>query len=103
MRRRNKIKKKLTKKKVTTSRCTKLKDELVQMELSLKTDYCKEKREQENLTVSAIRKIALCKYVYAKKFSKVIQGIGPLTGPNSEPVSCPKKMAGILSKQYASV
>ena len=103
MRRRNKIKKQLTKKKVTTRRRTKLKHELVEIELSLKTDYCKERTEQENLAVSAIRKNSKHFYAYAKKFSKVRQGIGPLTGPNSEPVSCPKKMADILSKQYASV
>ena len=103
MRRRNKIKKQLTKKKVTTRRRTKLKHELVEIELSLKTDYCKEKAEQENLAVSAIRKNSKHFYAYAKKFSKVRQGIGPLTGPNSEPVSCPKKMADILSEQYASV
>ena len=103
MRRRNKIKKKLAKKKVTSSSRTKLKHELVEIELSLQTDYCKEKTEQENLAVSAIRKNSKHFYAYAKKFSKVRQGIGPLTGPNSESVSCPKKMADILSKQYASV
>ena len=95
MRRRNKIKKKLTKKKVTTSRRTKLKHELVKIELSLQTDYCKENYRN--------RKNSKHFYAYAKKFSKVRQGIGPLTGPNFESVNCPKKMADILSKQYASV
>ena len=42
-------------------------------------------------------------YSYAKKLSKTHVGIGPLTNSNSETVSCPQKMAEMLSEQYASV
>ncbi len=75
MRRRNKIKKKLTKKRMTKNHRTKLKHELVEIELSLKTDYCKEKTAQENLAVSAIRTNSKHFYAYAKKFSKLRQGV----------------------------
>ena len=103
MRRRTKIKKKIKQKRLSAKRRTKLKHELIEIEVSLKSDYCKEKATQEDHAISAIRKNSKHFFSYAKKFSKVRQGIGPLSGPNSESINCPKQMADILSNQYASV
>ena len=77
----------LRRKHISNRRRTSLKEELVQIELSLQTDYCTEKAIQEEHAVSTIKKN--CKYFfsYAKKFAKTYLGIGPLTGPNSKIVN----------------
>ena len=103
MRRRTKIKKQMKQKRIRTRRRTKLKHELIEIEMALQSDYCSQRKKQEEQAVSAIKNNSKHFFSYAKKFSTTRQGIGPLTGPNSEPVSCPQKMAEMLSNQYASV
>ena len=103
MRRRTKIKKQMKQNKIPKRRRTKLKHELIEIEMALQSDYCSQRKKQEEQAVSAIKTNSKHFFSYAKKFSTTRQGIGPLTGPNSEPVSCPQKMAEMLSNQYASV
>jgi len=103
MRRRTKVQKHLQKKRLSIKRRNKLKHELTDIELSLKSDYCSERSNQEKSAIEAIKINNKHFYSYAKKFSKTRTGIGPLTGQNSETVTCPEKMAEILSHQYASV
>ena len=103
MRRRTKIKKQMKQNKIAKRRRTKLKHELIEIEMTLQSDYCSQRKKQEEQAVSAIKTNSKHFFSYAKKFSTTRQGIGPLTGPNSEPVSCPQKMAEMLSNQYASV
>ena len=103
MRRRTKVHKHLKQSHVSVSRRSKLKRELINIEYTLQQDYTQERNHNEENAVSAIKNNYKHFFSYANKFSKIKQGIGPLTGPNSEQVSCPKRMAEILSNQYASV
>ena len=103
MRRRNKVHKHLRRNRLSISRRNRLKQELVDIEMSLQRDYSSEKKLQEDHAVASIKTNSKHFYSYAKKFSKTHVGIGPLTNSNSETVSCPQKMAEMLSEQYASV
>ena len=103
MRRRTKVQKQLQNKKLSIKRRHKLKHELTDIELSLKSDYCSERTNQENSAIEAIKTNSKYFFSYAKKFSKVHTGIGPLTDKNSNTITCANEMAEMLSKQYASV
>jgi hypothetical protein len=103
MRRRTKVHKQLKQTRVSISRRSKLKKELINIEYSLQQDYTQERNHNEESAVSAIKKNYKHFFAYANKFSKIKQGIGPLIGSNAEQVTCPKKMSEILSDQYASV
>ena len=103
MRRRTKVQKQLQNKKLSIKRRHKLKHELTDIELSLKSDYCSERTNQENSAIEAIKTNSKYFFSYAKKFSKVHTGIGPLTDKNSNTITCANEMAKMLSKQYASV
>ena len=41
-------------------------------------------------------------FSYAKKFSKVVSGIGPLMDSSKTLVTCPTQMAEMISTQYSS-
>ena len=83
MRRRTKIKKQMKQKRIQTRRRTKLKHELIEIEMALQSDYCSQRKKQEEQAVSAIKNNSKHFFSYAKKFSTTRQVIGPLTGPNS--------------------
>ena len=102
MRRRGKINKKLAHT-VTDTQQTKLTAELKEIEKKLQQSYKSEKSEMEHLAVSAIKKNSKYFYSYARKFSKVSVGIGPLIDVASEIISCPLKMAEMLVSQYSQV
>lgn len=102
MRRRTKIHKQLNSE-ISAQRQNNLHHELVEIELSLQSSYQEERSKQEKYAVSAIKRNVKHFYSYASKFSKIRQGIGPLTDPQLKTVSCPHAMANLLSTQYASV
>ena len=99
MRRRTKVNKKLSQP-VTPNRKAKLNEELIDIERNLQKSYKAEKTEMEHQAVNAIKKNSKYFYSYAKKFSKVTVGIGPLLNAAAEVISCPVKMAEMLVEQY---
>ena len=102
MRRRTKVNKKLAQP-VTPTQKTKLTTELVDIEKNLQKSYKAESTEMEHQAVNAIKKNSKYFYSYARKFSKVTVGIGPLINAATEIISCPLKMAEMLVEQYCKV
>ncbi len=102
MRTRNRIKKQVLK---TTSDARKrnLLQKAIEIEKKLKRSYDNDKDRDEQRAVSAIKKNSKYFYSYAKKFSKVNTGIGPLLDADKNIVSDPVQMAEILATQYKSV
>ena len=102
MRRRTKVNKKLSAP-VTPNQKQKLTDELIDIEKNLQKSYKAENTEMEHRAVAAIKNNSKYFYSYAKKFSKVTVGIGPLIDSASSIISCPVKMAEMLVAQYSKV
>ena len=102
MRRRGKVNKKLANP-VTHVQKTKLTAELIDIEKELQQSHRSENLEMEHKAVSAIKKNSKYFFSYARKFSKITVGIGPLFNAANEIVSCPRKMAEILVDQYCKV
>ena len=65
--------------------------------------YHHQQIEQEERAVGNIKENPKYFYSYAKSFSKVKVGIGPLINTAKRLISDPRQMASILSDQYASV
>ena len=57
----------------------------------------------EHQAVKAIKRNSKYFFSYAKKFSHVSTGIGPLIDSARNVIACPMKMASMLSDQYCSV
>jgi len=70
MKRRTKVHKQLKQKHLSNRRRTRLKQELIEIELSLTTDYCKERQTQEALAVSAIKSNSKHFFSYEKSLPK---------------------------------
>ena len=102
MRRRTKVNKKLSTP-VTPSQRDKLTTELIDIERNLQKSYKAENSEMEHKAVDAIKKNSKYFFSYARKFSKVTVGIGPLIGAAANIISCPLKMAEMLVEQYCKV
>ena len=102
MRRRTKVNKKLSTP-VTPSQKEKLTNELIDIERNLQNSYKAENSEMEQKAVEAIKKNSKYFFSYARKFSKVTVGIGPLIDAAATIVSCPLKMAEMLKEQYSKV
>ena len=99
MRRRCRINKQLKKTK-SLPRRNKLCEEAREIEKKLKHSYDKDRDRNEHKAVTAIKKNAKYFFNYAKKFSKVKTGIGPLEDADKNLITCPEKMADILANQY---
>ena len=82
------------------SRKDRLSAEVRDLEKLLKSSYETELAKNEHKAVLAIGKNSKYFYSYAKKFSKVKTGIGPLLDAAKTLVSCPAKMAEMLKTQY---
>ena len=102
MRRRGKINKQLASH-ATDEKRTRLTSELVDIEKKLQMSYKSEKSEMEHKAVSAIKRNSKYFFSYARKFSKIFTGIGPLISALDEIVSCPVQMAEMLANQYQKV
>ena len=102
MRRRCKVNKQLTFVR-SHSRRIKLEEEAREIEKKLQHSYKQEHSDMEGKAVNAIKTNPKYFFIYAKKFSTMKSSIGPLLNSAKELVSCPLKMADILSKQYSSV
>ena len=104
MRRRGRIHKQLQNVK-SDIRQLSLRNEVRDIEKKLKKSYDSDRAENEHKAVSAIKKNIKYFYSYAKKFSRLKTGVGPLVddNDNSKTVSCPKQMADLLATQYQSV
>ena len=102
MRRRTKVNKKLSQP-VTPNQRAKLDEELIDIERNLQKSYKAESTEMERQAVNSIKKNSKYFYSYARKFSKVTVGIGPLINAAAEVISCPIRMAEMLVEQYCKV
>ena len=87
----------------SSSRKAKLLDEVRTIEKSLKSSYEIDQAENEHKAVLAISRNSKYFYSYAKKFSRIKTGIGPLLDSAKKLVECPSKMAEILRRQYDAV
>ena len=102
MRRRHRTKLQLLK--VTSDRRKeKLISQLIQIEKEIKESHRIQLEDQERNDISSIERNPKYFFSYAKRFSKVRTGIGPLIDAGNALVACPQKMAEILSQQYSKV
>ena len=85
------------------SRRDKLIAEARSIEVKLQDSYRNEKSQMEHKAVSAIKRNSKYFYTYAKKFSTVSTGIGPLIDSAKSIITSPLKMATMLADQYCSV
>ena len=102
MRRRCKVNKQLCTAN-SESRREKLIAEARSIEVKLQNSHRAEKNEMEHRAVSAIKRNSKYFFSYAKKFSSISTGIGPLMDLAKNVISCPMKMAEMLANQYSSV
>ena len=102
MRRRRRIAVQLQK--VTSeNRRKKLMTEARDIEKKLQKSYRETRDINEQKAVDAIKTNSKYFFSYAKKFSKVVSGIGPLMDSAKTLVTSPTQMAEMLSTQYSSV
>lgn len=85
------------------ARLNKLKQKARDIEKNLQKSYESSKDYKEHKAVSAIKTNSKFFYSYAKSFSSVKVTVGPLIDATSQIVSCPVKMAQMLSEQYKKV
>lgn len=102
MRRRRRVNTQLQKT-ISEPRRQKLKTEARDIEKKLQASYRRSRNEREHKAVSAIKRNSKYFYSYAKKFSLVKVAIGPLIDATKALITCPLKMAEILTQQYSSV
>ena len=102
MRRRRRINAQL-RKTTSESRRQKLKSEAKEIVKKLQASYKRSRSEGEHKAVSAIKRNSKYFFAYAKKFSSVKVGIGPLLNSAKHIITCPLQMAEMLSDQYSSV
>ena len=72
-------------------------------EKKLQKSYRETRDITEQKAVDAIKTYSKYVFSYAKKFSKVVIGIGPVMYSAKTLVTCPTHMAEMLSTQYSSV
>ena len=80
-----------------------LRKRLIEIEKKLQSSHSTEKEMEERKAVERINSNSKYFFSYAKRFSTIKVGIGPLLDAARAIVSCPFKMGEILSDQYASV
>ena len=102
MRRRGKVNKQLAASPSENKR-EKLLLENREIELKLQESYKNERSAAEHHAVKSIKKNSKYFYSYAKKYSKVFTGIGPLFDAANNIISCANKMSEMFSEQYRSV
>ena len=85
------------------SRKDKLNNKLRDIEKNLQQSYKNSRDYNEHKAVGAIKTNSKFFYTYAKTFSSVKVGIGPLIDCAKNVISCPVKMAEMLSQQYSKV
>ena len=102
MRRRHRTKLQLLKA-TSDRRKEKLTCQLIQIEKEIKESHRIQQEDQENNAINNIERSPQYFFSYAKRFIKIRNGIGPLIDACSALVTCPKKMAEILSQQYSRV
>ena len=76
---------------------------LVELEKNLQQSQLQQVEFEECKAIENIKRNPKFFFTYAKKFSKVKVGIGPLIDATKSLIVCPRKMAEILSRQYCSV
>ena len=101
MKRRSRINKRLLNM-TSISRKDKLTKELIQIEMKLQESRKNSTIYEEQKAIKSIKKNSKYFFTYAKKFSKVRQGVGPLKS-NNEYIYDNNKIAELLSKQFTSV
>ena len=102
MRRRARINKQLAGNINANKRCH-LEKESIDIEKKLQASYRNEKKERETRACEAIKVNSKYFFSYAKLLSRVKAGIGPLIDTAKTVISCPLKIADMLSEQYNSV
>ena len=80
-----------------------LNSKLRDIEKTLQQSYKNSRDYSEHKAVGAIKTNSKYFYTYAKTFSSVKVGIGPLIDCAKNVISCPVKMAEMLSQQYSKV
>ena len=83
-------------------RKTALVNRLKEIEKQLMKSHHQDQADQESRAVSNIKVNPKYFYSYAKSFTKVKAGVGPLMNSAKRLISDPFQMASILSEQYAS-
>ena len=102
MRRRTLLKKRYVSVKTPASRDSIL-NKLADIEKKLQKSHQHNRQLTEKRAVDKISKNPKFFYAFAKKFSKVRVGVGPLINRAKQLISAPRKMAEILSEQFSSV
>ena len=102
MRNRRNIHKQLLKVK-SNDRIQELNKKLIEIEKNLQSSHDSERSANEKSAVGKIKSNPKYFYSYAKRFSKVKVGIGPLLDATKSLTACASKMSELLSDQYASV
>ena len=102
MRKRRRLKAQLIKANTEARRCSITKN-LIEIEIKIQDSLKSQSEFEEKKAVDSIKRNSKYFFAYAKKFSKVKIGIGPLKDVANQIIYCPKKMAEILSEQYQSV
>ena len=90
---------------ITTSepRLNAIRRRLIEVEKQLQKSHNAESELEEKKAVDRIRTNSKHFFSYAKRFSAVKVGIGPLLDAADALISCPRRMGEILSNQYSSV
>lgn len=76
---------------------------LVDIEKALQQSHIQQTKLEEERAVENIKQNPKFFFAYAKRFSKIRVGIGPLLDATNSLITCPRKMAEVLSEQYRSV
>ena len=76
---------------------------LIEIEKNLQLSYRQQADFEEDKAVQNIRRNPKFFYSYAKKFSKLKVGIGPLLNATKSLITCSQKMSEMLADQYSSV
>jgi len=102
MRRRTALKKRYVAARSDASRKS-LMQKLVHIEKELQKSYSEQRNLVESRAIGKIKNNPKFFFAFAKRFSKVKIGIGPLIDSAKQLISAPRKIAEILSEQYSSV
>ena len=85
------------------SRRNALNKRLIEIEKQLQASHKAQSEAEEKKAVERISSNSKYFYSYAKRFSNIKVGIGPLLDAANTLVSCPKRISEMLSEQYSSV
>ena len=102
LKRRANLRKRYSAAKLQTTRDA-IMNKLASIEGKLHDSHKHNRQQGESRAVEKIKLNPKYFYSYAKSYSKVHVGVGPLMNSSKELISGPRKMAEILSEQYSSV